>query len=208
MIRETKGSVLAGSEPIIAHQVNCKGVMGAGVAKQIRQQLLSAAQYGRYQKQCREQGAELLGKCELTWCPDGRLVANLYGENIPTGKGLDTDYQALRKALVSLKHKAAPIGDIAIPGYLGCGLAGGDWERVYRMLRDVFGEFHRTVTIYYLPDSVERLWQEFGDVPIDPETECLEAEWHGFPKGTHRETFWHWFEETFGCSVAEDLMHR
>ena len=24
--------------------------------------------------------------------------------------------------------------------------------------------------------------------------------------GTHREEIWHWFEETFGVSVAEDLM--
>lgn len=207
MIREVQGNVIATEEPILAHQVNCKGVMGVGLAKQIRQQILSAVQYGRYQKQCREQGEALLGRCELTRCPDGRLVANLYGENIPPGKGLDTDYEALQKALVSLKHKAAPIGDIAIPGYIGCGLAGGDWETVYRMIRDVFEDFHRMVTIYYLPDSVERLWKEFGDVPMDPETECLEEEWHGFPKGTYREEIWHWFEEAFGCSVTEDLMH-
>lgn len=32
--------------------------------------------------------------------------------------------------------------------------------------RDVFKDFHRLVTIYYLPESVEHLWQEFGDVPM------------------------------------------
>ena len=47
------------------------------------------------------------------------------------------------------------------------------------------------------------LWEDFGDVPMDPETECLEEAWHGFEAGTHREEIWSWFEETFHASVAE-----
>lgn len=50
------------------------------------------------------------------------------------------------------------------------------------------------------------LWEEFGDVPMAPETECIEEPWRDFPAGTHREEVWHWFEETFDVSVAEDLM--
>ena len=41
---------------------------------------------------------------------------------------------------------------------------------------------------------VEELWEEFG------------KPWRLFPTGTHREDVWHWFEESFGLSVAEDLM--
>ena len=41
---------------------------------------------------------------------------------------------------------------------------------------------------------------------MNPVTEELEMEWHGFLIGTHREDIWHWFEETFNVSVAEDLM--
>lgn len=41
---------------------------------------------------------------------------------------------------------------------------------------------------------------------MNPDTECIEAEWHGFAVGTYREDIWHWFEETFDVSVAEDLM--
>lgn len=54
---------------------------------------------------------------------------------------------------------------------------------------------------------VRSLWGEFGDIPMNPETECIEIEWHGFPAGTHREEIWHWFENTFQVSVAEDLMN-
>lgn len=50
------------------------------------------------------------------------------------------------------------------------------------------------------------LWMEFGDVPMDGETECIETSWRGFPAGTHREEIWHWFEERFDLSVARDLM--
>lgn len=69
----------------------------------------------------------------------------------------------------------------------------------------------KTVRIRGLSDTYENmkemyifdLWHEFGDVPMNPETECIEAEWHGFPAGTHREDIWHWFEETYDASVAE-----
>ena len=51
-------------------------------------------------------------------------------------------------------------------------------------------------------DDAESLWHEFGDVPMDPETECIEQDWHGFKAGTHREDIWHWFEEAYSVSVA------
>lgn len=51
------------------------------------------------------------------------------------------------------------------------------------------------------------LWEEFGEIPMDPCLEITEKYWHGFPAGTHRETIWHWFEDYFKISVAEDLMY-
>lgn len=51
------------------------------------------------------------------------------------------------------------------------------------------------------------LWEEFGDVPMDPRLEITEKDWHHFPAGTHRETIWHWFENHFDISIAEDLMY-
>lgn len=53
---------------------------------------------------------------------------------------------------------------------------------------------------------IHDLWLAFGDVPMNPETECLEASWYHFPAGTHRERIWHWFEDCFSLSVATDLM--
>lgn len=49
--------------------------------------------------------------------------------------------------------------------------------------------------------ALEKLWLEFGDVPMNPETECIEQDWHNFPAGTHREEIWHWFDGLHSCGV-------
>lgn len=51
------------------------------------------------------------------------------------------------------------------------------------------------------------IWSAFTDVPMDPATECIEIDWNGFTKGTHREEIWHWFEETFNTSIYDLLYH-
>ena len=62
-------------------------------------------------------------------------------------------------------------------------------------------------------DLVKELWEQFGDIPMNEETECIEAWWgsalwcKAFRPGTHREDIWKWFEETFDISVAEELMN-
>ena len=48
-------------------------------------------------------------------------------------------------------------------------------------------------------------WLEFGDVPMNPETECIEAPFLHFPAGTHREEIWNWFEEYYRVPVYDLL---
>lgn len=56
-----------------------------------------------------------------------------------------------------------------------------------------------------MDSKIKELWLEFGDVPMNPDTEEIEQEWNSFLIGTHREEIWHWFEEQFNISVV-DLM--
>lgn len=198
MIKEKKGNLMEAKESILAHQVNCKGRMGAGVAKQIRKRLLLEHQYQQYRRACREYGADLLGICELVETESGKLVANLFAEDDPTGRGLDTNYVALEQALKSLRHQAKG-RSISLPGYLGCGLAGGDWEIVYPMICEVFEDYPGEVVIYYIESSVERMQEELNEALVceDSQTEVLLRSWHGFPKGTVKETVMEWFREIF-----------
>lgn len=208
-MKEMKGNLLEAEESVIMHQVNCKGVMGAGVAYQIRKKLLPENEYQNYKKVCNEFTAkDLLGKCMCHKTrKTGKYVVDLFAEDVPTGKQLDTDYVALEKALsTAVKISVSGGYSVALPGYLGCGLAGGEWEIVYKIIKKVEQENNISVSVYYLDSSIKKLWEEFGDIPMNPDTECIEIDWHGFPVGTHREEIWLWFEETFSLSVAEDLM--
>ena len=45
------------------------------------------------------------------------------------------------------------------------------------------------------------MWDELEDVPID-ENECIDIDWHGWSKGTHREEIWYWFDENHSKCVG------
>ena len=65
MIYEKIGNILEQTDAsYICHQVNCKGVMGAGLARQIKP-LLTQEQFGQYQTVCAKYGAGCLGKIQL-----------------------------------------------------------------------------------------------------------------------------------------------
>ena len=160
MVKEVQGDLLRQPVDIIAHQTNCAGVMGAGVAKQIKEHLLTTQEFQKYVNKCRENGASLLGQTQLLEAPDGRIVANCFGENIPTGKGRDTDYNALMHAIAKVRNYAKASNlTVAVPGLLGCGLAGGDWVIVRDMLYKLFdGKNEPTLIICYYDENEYRKW--------------------------------------------------
>ena len=130
---------------VIAHQVNCKGVMGAGLAKQIRSRYPDV--YTSYKKACNTQ-TDLLGKVQLVATPDCR-VANLFSQSdYGTGKCY-TNYEALATCLTKLRYRMEVLGlkSLGLPYGLGCGLAGGNWKIVYEIIKDVFTPSKITVYI-------------------------------------------------------------
>lgn len=60
----------------------------------------------------------------------------------------------------------------------------------------------KNCTIQTSDKELEKLWEKFEDVPMDPVTECMEAPFLDFPAGTHREEIWHWFDERHSEGVA------
>lgn len=51
-------------------------------------------------------------------------------------------------------------------------------------------------------EELEDLWSQFGDVPMNPETECIEEKFMGWEAGTNREEIWHWFDERYSKGIA------
>lgn len=141
MIREVQGDLLKQPVDIIAHQTNCVGAMGAGIAKQIKTQLLSISEYKKYTDICQQKGAELMGQTQLLYAADGRIIANCFGENIPSKDKRDTDYNALLHSLARVRNYAAKNNlTVGLPGLMGCGLAGGDWNIVRDMIYKLFNQ--------------------------------------------------------------------
>ena len=56
-------------------------------------------------------------------------------------------------------------------------------------------------TLAQRDEKLERLWAEFSDVPMDPETETMQGEFLDFPVGTPREDIWRWFDERYTKGV-------
>jgi O-acetyl-ADP-ribose deacetylase (regulator of RNase III) len=132
------GDILECSEDIIVHQTNCMGVMGSGLAKQIKENFPDV--FKGYYHFCKTNKAEdILGSALI--CEDRKYIANVFGQcNYGTDKRY-TDYNALKSALNEVRDFAKEKGlSVAIPYKLGCGLAGGDWNIVFEMITDIFAD--------------------------------------------------------------------
>lgn len=119
----------AGTIQVLAHQVNCQGVMGAGLARQVRAAYPAA--YHDYRQALRS-GDLRLGGVRVTPVGPLRFIAHLAGQ---AGFGRDrphTDYAALRSALEALAawHREFAETVIGLPYGIGCGLGGGEWAVV------------------------------------------------------------------------------
>jgi O-acetyl-ADP-ribose deacetylase (regulator of RNase III) len=162
MIKIIDGNILNATEDIICHQVNCKGVMGAGLAKQIRNKYPYV--YEEYVKLIKWATEEykrghsktdsLLSSCQFVDTPDDKVVANIFGQE-GYGRGrIQTDYVALSKGLQSIRESIidsnSPLFNksVALPYGIGCGLAGGDWNIIRRMIEEIFNDCE--VTLYKL----------------------------------------------------------
>ena len=137
MITSIQGDLLDVEQGIIAHQVNCQGVMGAGLAKALRNVYPDI--YVSYKKHCGAgHGTALMGKVQIVEVGEKLYVANLFSQE-GYGKGVQTDYEKLEMALGKLEMYARRAdAKVYLPYLLGCGLAGGDWNVVADIIHRVF----------------------------------------------------------------------
>lgn len=163
MIREVTGDLVKSDAHLICHQTNFHGVMGGGVALSIWNELLTDTSKMLYQEHCADRGRDLLGTVHFvraTRQSDGHdsIVANLFcqDDQLQADGGL-TRYDCMRKCLQVVEVIAREQGmpTVAMPGYMGCGIAGGDWGKVYAIIREVFEYSPVELTIVY--------WETHGD---------------------------------------------
>ena len=146
MIIYKDGDIVNATENIIAHQANCIGKMGAGVALAIKQKYPKC--FTPYENMCRRLGSKLLGTMQLIEVDSNKYVCNLFGQNEIYGHQ-PTNYKALESALQLLyNHVVINELTVAIPFKIGCGLGGGDWSVVSQLIERVFHDYD--IVVYKL----------------------------------------------------------
>lgn len=144
MIHEITGDLLDAKSGIICHQTNYHGVMGAGVARAIADKILTTQQYNAYVNYCWQAGRMALGTVQFLGNAPGLVVANIFSQDEAKpqlhGRYDITDYEAMFMALQRVRDLAeAHNMTVHIPHGMGCGIAGGDWNRVRQIIYSVFG---------------------------------------------------------------------
>jgi O-acetyl-ADP-ribose deacetylase (regulator of RNase III) len=135
-----KGNVIhmaeSGQFDVLVHGCNCMNIMGAGVARQVRS--VFPAAYAADQAYSTK-SHDMLGTYSSAEVPLFGLlgkkltVVNAYTQFAPGGGEDVFDYGAFADVLEKL-HEDFPDKVIGMPA-IGCGLAGGDKERILRAIR-------------------------------------------------------------------------
>lgn len=130
-----KGNLINATENMIAHGCNNRGVMGAGVAREIRNKFPGA--YQTYKDYYKLHGLEL--GTIIPW-RDEKYIMNCITQD---GFGKDgkkyVSYDAIRKCMRQINksryHDAGQ--EIALPK-IGAGLGGGDWKVISKIIEEEF----------------------------------------------------------------------
>ena len=155
MVHYVKGDLLDSDCDYICHQVNCRGRMASGIAKQIRERFPEV--YKAYRKRY-ERALEInlnpdkmLGSSDIVQLRDDkRYIVNMYSQR---SYGYDgkryTSYKAFNFILRQLKEEISTECSIGFPKNIGCGLGGGDWNVISSLIETILGDSHE-VYIYEL----------------------------------------------------------
>ena len=157
MINYVKGNLLDSDCDYICHQVNCQGVMGSGIAKQIRERWPEVYEsyrdaYERFMQQDRGYDTSvMLGEIDIAGTGDSaKSVINMFAQNTCGYDGRRyTSYDAFEECLVKIKEFVPYGSTIGFPKNIGCGLGGGRWRVISAMIEEILG-VNYDVYIYHL----------------------------------------------------------
>lgn len=140
MLTYKTGNLLEAKETLIAHQVNCQGVMGSGVALAIKEKWPKVfSQYALFHKEF------TLGDVQMVTTSE-KIICNIFSQRYFMPREVrHTNYEALALAFEYLRENTK--ADIAMPR-IGCGLGGGDWRVVSALIESIFDD--RNVVVYDL----------------------------------------------------------
>lgn len=139
------GDLLCAKEDLIVQQVNHAGVMGAGLALKIRSKWPGI--FDPYKNFCNTYDFEATKASGMIMLYDipgsSQKVVCLFGQRSFGFKyACYTDYLAVENGLLTVAKLCEQQGyTVALPFNMGCTLAGGDWDIVFRIIERTIGHF-------------------------------------------------------------------
>ncbi len=130
------GNLLESPHRLILHGCNAQGVMGSGIAKQIRKKYPQAFEeyYAAYEKDMLWLGDVIFADCEDKIIANG-ITQQYYGR----GGECFVDYEAINNVMEETHDYALKYGMeyVAMP-LIGAGLGGGSWKKISSIIEDTF----------------------------------------------------------------------
>lgn len=165
----TNGEILAGLPELVAHKdiftthlnaiahgVNCQGVMGAGIALEVKRRYPEAySGYVRYLNRYDPIQYTAVGTMHPYPVPGTNLhILNCFTQ-VDTAKQrgeVAISYQAIFTSfsVAGLYCKENGIKELAIP-QVGAGLGGGNWKVIYQLIANALALYGVTPIVYVLP---------------------------------------------------------
>lgn len=159
MIKIVEKNIFDSKANFIVHQVNCQGVMGSGLARQVAERYpLVDREYRRYVFHYKKKNIKMLGTVQYvptevwavglvdtlkndridTYDTNYQYIVNLFGQD-SYGTGVQTDLTEMKNAFIDIRDKALSVNaTIAMPFRIGSCRGGAKWSDVYSIIKEVF----------------------------------------------------------------------
>ena len=138
MIEVIQGDLLKHKTDILVHGVNCRGKMASGIALAIRK--LYPKVYTDYIEMWSRYYREpefLLGKVIYTEINSGLIIASAFTQlNYGYCGKKYVSYDAVDTAFADINHKAVELNMVIKFPMIGCGLGGGNWNIVSKIIEE------------------------------------------------------------------------
>lgn len=139
MIKYYTGNILESDVNIICQQVNHQGVMGAGLAKQIKDKYPEVM--NSYLDICKLPFEIIRRNGVIAWSTINvdKVIASIFGQEYYGTDRRHTDYFAISRGLETVRlYAESKSYAVAIPHGMGAGLGGGEWNVISAIIHDVF----------------------------------------------------------------------
>ena len=73
-----------------------------------------------------------------------------------------------------------------------------DKEKIHDLLwftKKNFFVLHPDITEQEYNNTLDKMWEQLEDIPVDKSGEKIEESFYNWGKGANKEKIWHWFDE-------------